>query len=102
MHRDERFFEHPEQFTPERWADDQEQHLPHCAYFPFGAGARVCIGKAFSMMEATIILAMVVQKFRLTLVSEDSIELLPSLTLRPKQGIKMAIAELAVDMTTRA
>ena len=102
MHRDARFFDHPEQFTPERWADDKEQHLPRCAYFPFGAGARVCIGKAFSMMEATIILAMVIQKFRLTLVSEDSIELLPSLTLRPKQGIKMAIAELAEDIAARA
>ena len=92
VHRDERFFDRPEQFDPDRWANNLEQRLPRCAYFPFGAGARVCIGKAFSIMETKLILAMVIQKFHLTLVSERPIELLPSFTLRPKQGIKMAIA----------
>lgn len=90
VHRDAGFFDCPEQFNPDRWSDNLEQHLPRCVYFPFGAGARVCIGKAFSMMEATLILAMVMQKFHLTL-PEQKIELLPSLTLRPKQGLKMAI-----------
>ena len=91
IHRDARFFDCPEQFLPDRWLDNLEQSLPRCAYFPFGAGARVCIGKAFSMMEATLILAMIIQKFHLTL-PEQKIELLPSLTLRPKQGIKMITA----------
>lgn len=86
------WFDSPEQFNPDRWADNLEQRLPRCAYFPFGAGARVCIGKAFSMMEATLILTMVLQKFRLTLLPEHPIELLPSFTLRPKQGVEMAIA----------
>lgn len=92
VHRSAKFYDHPEQFNPERWSNNLEQRLPRCAYFPFGAGARICIGKAFSMMEATLILAMIMQKFRLTLVSEHPIELLPSFTLRPKQGLKMAIA----------
>ena len=92
VHRDARFFDRPEQFDPDRWSDNLEQHLPRCAYFPFGAGARVCIGKAFSMMEATLILAMIIQRFHLTLLPELTMELLPSLTLRPKQGINMAIA----------
>ena len=95
VHRDARFFKDPEQFNPDRWADNLSQRLPRCAYFPFGAGARVCIGKAFSMMETTLILTMVIQKFRLTLVPEHHIELLPSFTLRPKQGVKMAIAQRA-------
>ena len=92
VHRSARFFPDPEHFDPDRWANNLEQRLPRCAYFPFGAGARVCIGKAFSMMETTLILAMVVQKFRLTLVSDNAIELLPSFTLRPKYGLKMKIA----------
>ena len=92
VHRDARWFDRPEQFDPDRWADNLEQRLPRCAYFPFGAGARVCIGKAFSMMEAKLILAMIIQKFHFALVSDLPIELLPSFTLRPKQGIKMAIA----------
>ncbi len=91
VHRDARFFENPEQFWPERWQDNLEQTLPRCAYFPFGAGPRVCIGKAFSMMEATLMLAMIAKQFRLELVPDQSIELLPSITLRPKQGIKMVL-----------
>ena len=91
MHRDKRFFNNPEQFLPERWQDNLEQRLPRCAYFPFGAGSRVCIGKVFSMMEATLTLAMVVQKFSFTLVQEHSIQLLPSITLRPKHGVKMRL-----------
>lgn len=91
MHRDKRFFDNPEQFLPERWNDNLEQRLPRCAYFPFGAGPRVCIGKTFSMMEATLTLAMVVQQFSFTLVQQHSIELLPSITLRPKQGVKMML-----------
>ena len=92
VHRSARFYNNPEQFNPDRWMDNLEQRLPRCAYFPFGAGARICIGKAFSMMETTLILARIVQKFRLALVSESAIELLPSFTLRPKHGVKMAIA----------
>ena len=91
IHRSARFFPEPEQFNPDRWADNLEQRLPRCAYFPFGAGARVCIGKAFSMMETTLVLAMVMQRFHLTLRS-DSTEPLPSFTLRPKHGLKMAIS----------
>lgn len=91
MHRDKRFFDNPEQFLPERWNDNLEQRLPRCAYFPFGAGPRVCIGKTFSMMEATLTLAMVVQQFSFTLVQQHSIELLPSITLRPKHGVKMML-----------
>ncbi len=93
VHRDARFFKNPEQFLPERWTDNLEQRLPRCAYFPFGAGPRVCIGKAFAMMETILILAMVAQKFHLTLIRDHSIELLPSITLRPKQGVKMTIAQ---------
>ena len=90
VHRDTRYFNNPEQFNPDRWLN-LEQHLPRCAYFPFGAGARVCIGKAFSMMEATVVLAMVIQKFSLTLALERPVELMPSFTLRPRHGVKMAI-----------
>ncbi|PZD75080.1 Pentalenene oxygenase [Acaryochloris thomasi RCC1774] len=91
VHRDARFFKNPEQFLPERWQDNLENKLPRCAYFPFGAGPRVCIGKAFSMMEATLSLAMLAKQFHFTLVPDQAIELLPSITLRPKQGIKMSL-----------
>lgn len=91
MHRDPRFFEEPEQFCPQRWAGGLEQRLPRGVYFPFGAGPRVCIGKAFSMMESVLILAMVAQRFRLRLAPQPPVELLPSITLRPKRGVEMRV-----------
>ena len=91
VHRDPQFFDNPEQFDPDRWTDNWERTLPRCTYFPFGTGARVCIGKALAMTEATLILAAISQRFRLTLRSQSPIELLPSFTLRPQQGVQMAI-----------
>ena len=91
MHRDPRFFERPEQFNPERWDDGFEQRLPRGVYFPFGDGPRSCIGKGFAMMEAVLILVAIAQEFRLTLEPQHLIELQPSVTLRPKNGMKMSL-----------
>src|SRR5262249_27673878 len=65
-HRDPRYFEDPDAFRPERFADGLESRLPNCAYLPFGAGTRMCIGESFALMEATLILATVAQRYRLT------------------------------------
>lgn len=94
-HRDARFYGEPERFDPERWKDDpiRSGHLPRFAYFPFGGGSRVCIGAGFALMEATLLLATIAQRFRLTLASDHSVEMLPLLTLRPKHGIKMTLRE---------
>ena len=88
-HRDPRFFPNPEEFIPDRWADDLVKQLPVYAYFPFGGGPRICIGNTLAMMETVLILATIVQKFRLTLVPGFSVIPWTSLTLRPKGGIKM-------------
>jgi cytochrome P450 len=91
MHRDRRYFNDPERFSPERWADDLEKKLPRGVYFPFGDGPRVCIGRSFALMEAALILATIAQKFQLNLVLDQTIELQPSITLRPKQGIQVVL-----------
>jgi cytochrome P450 len=89
--RDARFFPDPERFDPERWRHDPIRNgkIPRFSYFPFGGGPRVCVGAGFAMMEATLLLATIAQKFRLTLASNQSIEPLFSVTLRPKNGIRM-------------
>jgi len=92
MHRDPRFFENPEVFHPDRWADNFLKELPTFAYFPFG-GQHICIGKSFAMMETTLLLAAIAQKFLLTLQPEPPVVLQPSLTLRPKAGMKMLLTQ---------
>ncbi len=93
VHRDPRFFPQAERFLPERWEGDLEKRLPRFAYFPFGGGPRLCIGQAFAMMEATLILAAVAQRFRLALVPGQRVVPQPSITLRPRYGVKVRLHE---------
>jgi cytochrome P450 len=88
VHRDPRWFDEPEKFLPERWEGDLAKRLPRFAYFPFGGGPRQCIGNAFALMEATLILATVAQKFRFRLVPDHPVKPLASITLRPAHGIR--------------
>lgn len=91
VHRDPRWFSDPQAFRPERWlADDPAR--PKFAYFPFGGGARVCIGERFAWMEGTLILAAIGQRWRLRLESGHRVETHARITLRPKHGMRM-IAE---------
>jgi cytochrome P450 len=89
--RDPRFFPDAERFDPERWRDDpvRSGKIPRFAYFPFGGGPRVCVGAAFAMMEATLLLAMIQQKFHLEIVPGHPIKIFASVTLRPKHGIRV-------------
>ena len=88
MHRDPRYWPEAEQFRPERWTDDAV--APRGAYFPFGSGPRGCIGQAFAMMEAVLILATIAQRFRLTLAPGHLVEPWPTVTLRPRYGMRMS------------
>ncbi|MBI3973309.1 MAG: cytochrome P450 [Chloroflexi bacterium] len=67
------------------------KRLPRFAYFPFGGGPRLCIGNTFAMMEATLVLATIAQRFRPRLVPGHPIVPQPSLTLRPKFGLRMIL-----------
>jgi cytochrome P450 len=91
--RDARFFPDPERFDPERWREDpvRSGKIPRFAYFPFGGGPRVCVGASFAMMEATLLLAMIVQRYQLELVPGHPVEILGSVTLRPKHGIRVTV-----------
>ena len=91
IHRDARWFPDPHAFDPDRWTAAFEKELPKFAYFPFGGGARRCIGDMFAIMEANLILATVAQRVRLSLVPGHPVELLPQLTLRPRHGMRMRV-----------
>jgi len=91
VHRDPRYYDNPEEFNPGRWTDGLEKRLPKYAYFPFGGGPRLCIGNSFAMMEAVMLLASIAQRFRLAIVPNHTVTAWPSLTLRPKHGIKVVL-----------
>jgi cytochrome P450 len=90
VHRDARWYPNPERFDPERWSPTRAKDIPRYAYFPFGGGPRVCIGNHFAMMEATLLLAMIVQRFRVELLPGQKLELAPAVTLRQKgEGLQV-------------
>jgi cytochrome P450 len=91
LHRDARFFDEPLAFRPERWTPELERTLPKYAYFPFGGGPRRCIGDQFAVMEATIILATIARRFRLEVVAGQKIAFWPSITLRPRNGLRVRL-----------
>jgi cytochrome P450 len=91
VQRDPRFFTEPERFRPERWGEESIKALPHFAYFPFGGGPRLCIGNTFAMMEMTLVLAAIAQRFHFRLQPGARVEAVPTFTLRPAPGIPAEI-----------
>lgn len=92
IHHDKRWHPDPERFDPARFTPERLEQMPHCAWIPFGAGPRACIGAAFATMEMVMIVATVLQRVRLSLAPEqgDS-EPLPLFSLRPKGGLQMIV-----------
>jgi cytochrome P450 len=91
VHRDARFFPDPERFDPERFRPENEKLIPKYAYLPFGSGPRVCIGNAFAMMEARLILATIAQRFALRLAPGHTVKPERMFTLRAKGGMPMIV-----------
>src|SRR6267142_6608912 len=89
VQRDPRFFDQPNSFYPERWTENFSNTLPKYAYFPFGGGPRACIGNYFAMMEVVLLLATIGQRFRFALLPDHPVGLMPAMSLRPTNGIKV-------------
>jgi cytochrome P450 len=92
VQRDARWFPHPDKFDPERWTPEVREARPKFAYFPFGGGARACIGERFAWMEGVIVMVAIAQKWQFRLEPGQHAEPLPLITLRVKNGLRM-IAE---------
>lgn len=92
IHHDARWFPDPEKFEPERFQPERFDKLPSCAWIPFGAGPRACIGAAFATMELVLITATILQRARLSLAPEQGDpEPMPLFSLRPKGGLRMVV-----------
>ena len=93
VQRDPRWYDEPETFDPDRWHRDQEQTRPNYAYFPFGAGPRICIGKPLAELEAKLILGTVLQRYELDLAMSDPLELEANITLFPTNPVNITLHE---------
>jgi cytochrome P450 len=90
-HRHPAFWPDPERFDPERFTPERVAARPRFAYFPFGGGARQCIGNHFALMESLIIIPTIVQHFRLHPRWTEPIEGHALVTLRPRGGVPVAL-----------
>jgi cytochrome P450 len=92
MHRDERYYEKPLNFDPDRWLPAARESRPQFSYFPFGGGPRRCIGESFAWMEGVLLIATLAQHWRMRLVPNHPVALKPLITLRPKHGMRMTVS----------
>ncbi|HYO89035.1 MAG TPA: cytochrome P450 [Candidatus Limnocylindrales bacterium] len=98
LHHDAHYFPEPERYDPDRFSPEREKDIPKYAYLPFGAGPRVCIGNAFAMMEARLIVATIAQKLTFTVAPDQIVEPQRMFTLRPKYGLRMIAHERVSEM----
>lgn len=87
LHRHERLWDNPDGFDPGRWDTENGRDGLRRAYIPFSAGARVCTGAGFAMVEGPLMLAMISRAFRLEVVADRIPEPVAYLTVRARDGI---------------
>lgn len=94
VQRNERVWPEPAKFDPERFSAERGKAIHRYAWFPFGGGARLCIGNNFAMMEMQIIVALVCSKYNFQVPDNFELELEPLVTLRPKGELPLLISAL--------
>jgi cytochrome P450 len=97
LHHDERFWPDPEAFDPTRFLPENIKSHHRSAYLPFGGGRRVCIGKTFAMIEATLVTALMSRSFVYDLKPGHPVVPEATLTLRPRYGLKMVARRRRAD-----
>ena len=88
LHRDPRVWgDNPEAFDPDRFSPENRAKIPPNAYKPFGTGQRACIGRQFALQEATLVLAMLLQRFEFVDFADYHLETKQTLTIKPANFI---------------
>ena len=92
MGRNERYYDSPMEFRPERWTRDFERSLPRGAYTPFAGGPRVCLGKQFAMMEMRVVLGTLLQRLEPNVPAGFEPDFVTELSMHPgKRGLPMDV-----------
>jgi len=91
MHRSEQYFPDPLRFDPSRHTPEAKAARPRFAYFPFGGGARQCIGESFAWMEGILTIATIASRWRLRYVGTTAPIPQAKITLRPRDPLVMRV-----------
>ncbi len=91
LHRHVKLWENPGRFDPERFSPERSAARPRFSYLPFGGGKRICIGAAFALAEATVLLATLAQRYSLQVMPGHQVEPQGLITLRARHGMKMLL-----------
>ena len=94
VHRHPDFWPNPEQFDPERFNPETAPKRHPFAYFPFGGGRHLCLGKHFALLESQTILITVMQHYRIRPLADQPVELHPSISLRFRHGLMATLEPL--------
>ena len=87
LHRHERLWEKPDDFDPARWQTENGRNCLREAFIPFSAGARVCTGAGFAMLEGPLLMAEILRRIRIAPVAGRPPEPVAHLTVRSRTGI---------------
>jgi cytochrome P450 len=91
LHRHKMWWKRPDEFDPDNFSAEAARARDRFLYMPFGAGPRVCVGANFAMMQAQIILATLLARFRF----EPGPDPVPTptmlMTVRPDGGVRLAV-----------
>ena len=91
LHRHATLWDRPDVFDPARFLPEARSALQRFAYLPFGIGPRTCIGAAFALQEATIVLAVLMSRFDLAMAPGAKAWPVQRVTLRPAEGLPMQL-----------
>ncbi len=94
-HRHPAFWDNPEGFDPERFAPELAGGRHRMAFFPFSGGPRRCIGEGFAQLQLPLVVAMVSQRYRLSLLPARPAEVGVAVTLRPRVPMLMRVERVA-------
>jgi cytochrome P450 len=81
----------PNRFDPERFTADKVERRPRFAFIPFAAGHRNCVGASTALVELKLAVAMIAQRYELTLAPGHRVEGVAATTMRPRYGMHMHI-----------
>jgi cytochrome P450 len=98
LHRHQSIWDRPFAFDPTRFLERSRERIGRFSYLPFGTGPRTCIGAAFALQEATLVLATLMHRFEMRLSPDAEVWPLQRVTLRPARGLPMQVTPRRSDV----